>query len=35
MIEIGYVDYTIKDNLKDRNQKYVATDLGKSIIDGR
>ena len=31
LIEKNYLDYTIKENLKDRNQKYVTTLLGISI----
>jgi len=32
LIERGYLDYMIKENLKDRNQKYIVTDLGKLIL---
>lgn len=32
LIELNYLDYTIKENLRDRNQKYATTDLGKSIL---
>ncbi len=32
LIERGYLDYMIKENLKNRNQKYIVTHLGKSII---
>jgi len=34
LIEKGYIDYTVKENLKDRNQKYIITDLGKFFKDG-
>lgn len=32
LIELNYLDYTIKENLRDRNQKYATTDLGKSVL---
>jgi ATP-dependent DNA helicase RecG len=32
LIELNYLDYTIKENLRDRNQKYATTELGKSIL---
>ena len=34
LIEKGYLDYTVKENLKDRNQKYIITDLGKFFKEG-
>lgn len=34
LIEKGFLDYTVKENLKDRNQKYIITDLGKFFKDG-
>lgn len=33
LIQKNYLEYTIKENLKDRNQKYVSTDLGISIVN--
>lgn len=32
LLKEKWIDLTIKDNPKDRNQKYVTSDLGKSII---
>jgi ATP-dependent DNA helicase RecG len=30
-----FLDYTVKENPKDRNQKYVSTELGKAMVDSR
>lgn len=32
LLKEKWIELTIKDNPKDRNQKYVTSDLGKSII---
>jgi ATP-dependent DNA helicase RecG len=32
LLQEKWIDLTIKDNPKDRNQKYVTSDLGKSIL---
>lgn len=33
LIERGFIQYIIKENLKDRNQKYQTTELGKSVLN--
>lgn len=32
LIDSNYLDYTIKDNLRNRNQKYIITNSGKVIL---
>ncbi len=33
LIDRGFIQYTIKENLKDRNQKYQTTEFGKSVLN--
>ena len=32
LLENSYIEYTIKENPKARNQKYIATFIGKSLL---
>ena len=34
LLQTNWIELTIKDNTKDRNQKYVITELGESVIRG-
>lgn len=34
LLQSNWIEFTIKDNTKDRNQKYVISELGESVIRG-